>query len=97
MIYFGFNIANPWCKRWTNLWNKMYSTPHPHKCIELEVFEDNTIASFSFRFATRQSHAGLTIEAGLLGYSFLFQFYDIRHWNVEAGRYYIYDEENGSH
>lgn len=97
MIYLGFNIANPWSKRWTNAWNKVYPTPHPSKYIELEVFKDSTIVSFSFKLATRTDHAGLTVEAGLLGYSFLFQFYDIRHWNSEAGRYYIYDEEHGSH
>lgn len=97
MIYIGFNITNPWCRRWTNAWNKVYSTPHPSKYIELEVFKDSTIVSFSFKFATRQDHAGLTVEAGLLGYSFLFQFYDIRHWNSEEGRWMQYTEELGEH
>jgi hypothetical protein len=97
MIYFGFNIANPWCKRWSNIWNKVYSTPHPSKYIEIEVFKDSTIANFSFRFATRQNHGGLTVEAGLLGYSFLFNFYDIRHWNAEEGRWMQYSEELGEH
>ena len=97
MIYFGFNITNPWSKRWNNVWNKVYTTPHPSKYIELEVFKDNTIVSFSFRLATRTDHAGVNIDAGLLGYTFNFNFYDIRHWNNEAGRYYIYDEGNGSH
>lgn len=97
MIYFGFDIANPWSRRWTNVWNKVYDTPHPSKYIELELFKDNTIASFSFRLVTRQDHAGITIELGLLGYSLLFQLYDIRHWNSEAGRYYKYSEELGEH
>jgi hypothetical protein len=97
MIYFGFNIDNPWCKRWTNVWNKVYPTPHKSKYIELEVFKDSTIVSFSFKFSTRQDHAGLTVEAGLLGYSFLFQCYDIRHWNSEEGRWMIYTEEKGLH
>ena len=97
MIYFGFNITNPFSKRWTNVWNKVYPTPHPSKYIELEVFKDSTIISFSFKLATRTDHAGLTVDVGMLGYSFLFQFYDIRHWNAEAGRYYIYNEELGEH
>lgn len=97
MIYFGFNITNPWSRRWTNVWNKVYDTPHPNKHIELEVFRDNTIVSFSFKLATRTDHAGVNIDMGLLGYTFNVNFYDIRHWNTEAGRYYIYDEENGSH
>ena len=97
MINFSFGLNNPWCNRWANVWNKVIPTPHPSKCIELEVFKDSTIVSFMFRLTTRQSHAGVMIDLGLLGYSFSFQFYDIRHWNTEAGRYYIYDEEHGSH
>ena len=97
MINFSFDLSNPWCNRWDNIWNKVYPTPHPSKYIELEVFKDNTIVSFMFRLSTRQSHAGLMIDVGLLGYTFSFQFYDIRHWNDESGRYYIYDDETGSH
>lgn len=97
MIYFGFNIANPWSKRWSNVWTRVYHMPVEYKYIELEVFEDNTIVSFSVKLATRTDHSGVNIDIGLLGYTFNFNFYDIRHWNSEAGRYYIYDEENGSH
>ena len=96
MIYFGFTIDNPWCKRWKNTWNYI-ANPVEHKYIELEMFKDNTILAFSLRWAIRQSHAGLTIEAGLLGYSFLFNFYDNRHWNSEEGRWMIYTEEHGLH
>lgn len=97
MIYFGFNLTNPWCKRWENVWNKVYITPHPSKCVELERFKDNTIVSFTFRLTTRQDHAGLMIDIGLLGHSVLFNFYDIRHWNTEQGRWMQYSEELGEH
>lgn len=97
MIYFGFDITNPWRRRWANVWNRVYPTPHPSKYIELEMFKDSTIVSFNFRFATRQDHAGVSIDIGLLGYSFKFQFYDIRHWNSVEGRWMIYTEEKGSH
>jgi hypothetical protein len=97
MIYFGFNITNPWCKRWANTWNRVYATPIKHKCIELEMFKDSTILSFSFRLTTRQDHAGLMMDLGILGYSFLFNFYDNRHWNTEEGRWMIYTEELGEH
>lgn len=97
MIYFGFNITNPWSKRWENVWNKVLFTPHTSKYIELEYIRDNSLASFSFRLTTRQDHAGLMIDVGLLGHCFSFQFYDIRHWNSEAGRWMIYTEENGEH
>jgi hypothetical protein len=97
MIYFGFNIANPWCKRWANTWNRVYDTPFKNKFLELETFRDNTILSFSLRWSARQSHAGVMIEAGALGYSFLFNWYDNRHWNSEEGRWMIYTEEEGLH
>jgi len=97
MINLDFDLSNPWSKRWENVWSKAYPTPHPSKYIEIERFKDNTIVSFTLRITTRQSHAGVMIGLGLLGHSVLFNFYDIRHWNTEAGRYFIYDEENGSH
>ena len=50
-----------------------------------------------FRLSTRQSHGGLYFDLGLLGYSVSFNFYDNRHWNYQAGRYYKYNEEEGMH
>jgi len=97
MIYLGFNITNPWCSRFKNVWCRAYDTPFKHKFIELEVYKDNTIVSASIKLSTRQSHSGLTFDIGLLGHTFNFNFYDNRHWYEEAGRYYIYDEENGLH
>ena len=97
MISFNFNLRNPWSTTFKNLWNKVYATPHPSKYIELEVTHDFTLVTFMFNWTIRQSHAGLDLEVGLFGYNLHFQFYDIRHWNDEAGRYYIYDEENGAH
>lgn len=93
MIYFGFNITNPWSNQFKNLWCRAYDTPFKNKSIELEVLKDTSIVSFSFRLSTRQSHGGLNIEFGVLGYSVSFNFYDNRHWNYEAGRYFIHDEE----
>lgn len=87
MISFNFNIRNPWSQRFENLWNRAYDTPFKHKFLELEVLKDSTMVSFSFRFTTRQHHAGLTIETGLLGYSFLFQIYDNRHWDDHLNAY----------
>jgi hypothetical protein len=96
MIYFGFNITNPWSNRFKNVWCCIYS-PIKHKYLELEVCKDNSILSFSFRWAIRQSHAGVMIDVGALGYSFLFNLYDNRHWNTEQGRWMIYTEELGEH
>jgi hypothetical protein len=87
MISFNFNLANPWSNRFENVWNRCYSTPFENKYIELEVLRDATIVSFMFRLATRQDHGGLSLELGLLSYSFNFNFYDNRHWNYDEGRY----------
>lgn len=97
MISFNFNLRNPWSQKFKNLWSRAYDTPFTSKFIELEVYKDSSLFSFNFNLTTRQSHAGLDIEVGVFGYCFHFNFYDIRHWNYEAGRYYIYNEEEGSH
>jgi hypothetical protein len=94
MISFSFNIANPWSKTWKNLWCRSFPTPFNNKFIELEVIQDSTIVSFMFRLATRQSHGGLSLELGILGYSFNFQFYDSRHWDVENNCWEVYGQPN---
>jgi hypothetical protein len=97
MINFNFNLRNPWYRIFKNLWVRAYATPFKHKFIEMEVYEDSTILSFSFNWTARCDHAGVSIELGLFGYTFHFNFYDNRHWNDEEGRWCIYDEENGYH
>jgi len=97
MIYLNFNLRNPWSNRWKNIWCKTYETPIKHKYIELEVFKDTTIVVFSFNLTIRQSHSGLMIDVGLMGYSASLHLYDNRHWNVEEGRWMVYTEEDGEH
>jgi hypothetical protein len=89
MINFSFNLINPWSDRFNNVWSRSYPTPFKNKFIELEVYEDTSIVSFMFRLSTRQSHAGLDIDVGLLGYSFNFNFYDSRHWDYNTGKYEV--------
>lgn len=91
MINFSFNLSNPWSRRWKNVWSRAYELPIKNKFIELEVIKDTTIVSFMIRLSTRTDHGGLYFDLGILGYSFAFNFYDSRHWNDEAGRYYNYD------
>ena len=97
MISINFNLRNPWNNTFKNLWCKYWETPFKHKFIELEVYKDFTLISFMFNWTIRQSHAGLDIDLGILGYNIHFNFYDNRHWNSEEGRWTIYDEENGYH
>ena len=96
MINFSFTLINPWGKRWSNVWSRVYKTPFENKFLELEVLKDTTIVSFMCRLATRQSHGGLSVELGLLGYSFSVNFYDNRHWSYELDRYFNYGEEGNT-
>jgi hypothetical protein len=83
MISFRFSIRNPWRDKFENLWSCVYNTPIAYKFIEIEVYKETSIVAFGLDLTTRQSHAGLDIEAGVLGYCLHFNFYDSRHWDYE--------------
>lgn len=91
MISFNFNIRNPWSERFKNIWCRSFKTPFKTKFIELEIYKDSSILSVNGNWTIRQSHAGLDIELGLLGYCFNFKFYDSRHWDYENNRYETYE------
>lgn len=97
MLSLNFNIRNPWSQKFNTLWCRAYSTPLAHKYIELEVYQDSSVLGFNINVTARQSHAGLDLDVGLLGYCVHFNLYDHRHWNSAAGRYYKYSEEQGEH
>lgn len=96
MISFSFNIRNPYSQQFKNLWNRIWYV-RTHKYAELEVYRDSSLLSVNFSWTIRQSHAGLDIELGLLGYCVHFNLYDNRHWNYEEGRWVQYSEELGEH
>ena len=90
MINFSFGLRNPLSDRWDNIYNR--SAVLGKKAVEIEVYRDTTIVSFAFRWTIRQDHAGMSVDLGLFGYTVSAQYYDTRHWNEEAGRFYIYDK-----
>jgi hypothetical protein len=90
MISFNFYLSNPFSNRWANVFSRSTNIGK-HKAVEFEIFRDNAIVSLMFRLSARQSHAGIMLDIGLFGYSVSVQYYDTRHWNEEAGRYYDYD------
>lgn len=96
MISLNLSIRNPYSQEFKNIWNKSYAA-FKHKYIELEFYKDSSIVSVNVNWTIRQSHAGLDIEVGLLGYCFHFNFYDNRHWNYTEGRWMFYTEEEGLH
>ena len=97
MISFSLNLRNPFSDRWDNIYNRSAVIDRLHKAVEFEVYRDTTIISFAFRWTIRQSHAGMMLDIGLFGYTVSAQYYDTRHWNEEAGRFYIYEKDGSSH
>lgn len=92
MIHFGFNLRNPWSTRFDNLWNRAYATPFDNKFVELELYRYGHIVSLNFNCTTRQSHAGVDLELGLLGYGIHFTWYDNRHWDNEKKAWENHEE-----
>ena len=97
MISFSFNLRNPFSNRWDNIFNRGVTFDKYHKAAEFEVYRDTTIVGVAFRWTIRQDHAGMGLDIGLLGYTVSAQYYDTRHWNDEAGRFYIYEKDGSSH
>lgn len=97
MISFSFNIRNPWSDRWECIKTWAGDTPFKNKFWEAQVDRTSDVIGLEFRYTIRQDHAGLYVSLALFGYDVIFNIYDSRHWNDEAGRYYIYNEEKEMH
>jgi hypothetical protein len=91
MISLNFYLRNPWSTTFKNLWCRVYTTPFSNKHIELEFTRDFTLVSFMFNWTLRQSHAGVDMELGLLGYCVHLNFYDLRHWDSKLGDWAQHD------
>jgi len=87
MISLNFSLRNPWSTTFKNLWFRFYTTPVKNKFVELEAYRDSSIISFMFDWTIRQSHAGVNLEIGLVGYCFHFNLYDNRHWDADSGHW----------
>jgi hypothetical protein len=89
MIYLSFGLSNPWGRPFDNLWNRSGLITN-HKAWEVELLQTREVIGFEFSYTRRQSHAGLTVELALLGYSASFMIYDTRHWNPETGAWEVH-------
>ena len=89
MIHISFGLSNPWGQPFDNLWNRSGVITN-HKAWEVELLQTRTLIGFEFSYTRRQSHAGLTVELALLGYSASFMIYDTRHWNPETGAWEVH-------
>lgn len=84
MIYFAFNFTNPFLNRFDVCYENSIKVSK-NKTLEIEIIKDNTFLSFYFRWAIRESHAGICFDFGLMGYSIELDFHDDRHWDMEKG------------
>jgi hypothetical protein len=93
MIYFNFNIRNPWGSDFKSLWWKSGDTLFKHKHWEAQAIKNDNWLRFEVGFTVRQDHAGANLELGLFGYEIHFTFYDSRHWDDEKGCWVDYSKE----
>lgn len=94
MIYFNFNLRNPW---WDNRFENIYcasgETPIKHKFWEFQLMKTENVFRIELDVTTRCDHAGVNFELALLGYQFSINFYDSRHWHYEKGRWIDYSNK----
>ena len=82
MINLKFELSNPFSDRWANVYNTGgYLTEN--KSWEFQIMKTNTVVNASLCFTTRNDHAGLTLELGLLGFSGHLTIHDNRHWDYK--------------
>lgn len=90
MIYFNFDIRNPWSDRWNTIWFKS-GLLGKHKSWEFNGYRTHHIIDVNFNLTFNCDHAGLYTMFGLFGYALEFSVYDTRHWNHQENRWEIYD------
>ena len=83
MINITLALTNPFSNRFDTLWEKSGRITK-HKVWEVEVLKTTSVAYIDLRITTRQSHAGVMLGLGLLGYEILVSLYDTRHWNGDT-------------
>jgi hypothetical protein len=86
MIYFQFNVENPFSDRWKTLFFKNGLLPR-HKAWEFNGYLTHNIIDIDFRYTRNCDHAGLQLMFGLLGVAIEFSIYDTRHWDWDKNEY----------
>lgn len=94
MFSFNVRIANPWAKnKFQNIWNT-WKQITKNKVVELQITKGSTeLIGISFDFSFRnQDHAGIYVEAGIVGYTASVTIYDRRHWDHAADSWCEYHD-----
>jgi len=76
--------------KWLGNWHGR--TPFAHKYWESQIYRDSSWITFQLRISSKEDHAGLRFEVGLLTYTFEFNFYDNRHWDHENQKWSDYEK-----
>jgi len=89
MINLQFNLRIPGSSRFKNI--KCWHSSMPvvkNKFWEIQVYQSADIFDLFLRITRKESHSGMHIDTGLLGFNLEFQIYDNRHWNKETNDWY---------
>lgn len=80
MINFNFNIRVPGSNRFHNIRTWHGSLPVAYKHWELQIYLSADIIDVGVAITAKQSHSGVRLCLGLLGFAMDFNVYDTRHW-----------------
>jgi hypothetical protein len=90
MINLQLNIRNPWSNRFQNIKCWHGRTPIKNKYWELQIYKSSDVLDLNINITHRQSHAGIRIGFGILGFNTEFQIYDNRHWSDKLQSWEFY-------
>jgi len=85
--YFSISIYNPYNKIYKEYYYRDKQIPNTNKAILIQIYKNNNLLSLDFNWTLSQSHAGIFLELGILGYNILLNLYDKRHWDYENNRW----------
>jgi hypothetical protein len=80
MIHLNLEIFNPHSD-YFKIGRVFSGNLFKHKFWELQLMRTNNLICLKFDLTTRQDHAGLNLELGLLSFNIAFTIYDHRHWD----------------
>jgi hypothetical protein len=92
MIYFNFQIQNPWSDRWNTIWYKS-GLLSKYKAWEFNGYRTHHLIEFDTHLTFKGDHAGFHIMIGLFGYAVEFHIYDTRHWDHENNQWVDYGDK----
>lgn len=92
LINLRFQLSNPFDWDYFRNLGSIHGSITKHTHWELQhSFYGNSLLDIDFHISTKEDHAGVSLDIGLLGYGIHFQIYDSRHWNYETNKWESYN------